>query len=315
MRVGLGNSRGRRRRLSPRSSAVPHNASLSRSHDRVLFPAKCAEKSKVRRRNRLWGSKAAPAGRGEWCGSTRRRVRAALGVRNRDHRDRRKCREDYLVFRQVESPMERGDERGRADGKTGRTDSNRDESATNRSHDDCWANPLEHGYMQRIRVADRAIQTQCLRPTRLQFGQCLQIAACEQNDVMSKPDQFVGQPRNNTLSASVELRRRWPQSKGAICAICMHSPFCEFDWALTPKCRSAQRPDPTVSCGYRRANLNLGSARPILPRRGSESRSVLNQQATAPPEGARGGPRLPSHSTRLRLPQSPAARPAMRGRG
>ena len=76
------------------------------------------------------------------------------------------------------------------------------------------ANSLEHGYMQRIRVADRAIQTQCLRPTRLQFGRCLRIAACEQNDVMSKPDQFVGQPRNNTLGASVELRRNGLSQRG-----------------------------------------------------------------------------------------------------
>src|SRR5262249_60642210 len=33
-----------------------------------------------------------------------------LGVRNRDHRDRRKGREDHLVLRQVKSPVERSDE-------------------------------------------------------------------------------------------------------------------------------------------------------------------------------------------------------------
>src|SRR5262249_42310249 len=60
------------------------------------------------------------------------------------------------------------------------------------------ANALEHGHVQRIRVADRAVQTQCLRPTCLQLGGGLRIAAREQDDVMSERNELVGQPRNDT---------------------------------------------------------------------------------------------------------------------
>jgi len=129
-----------------------------------------------------------------------------LSVRNRDHRDRWKCREDYLVLRQVESAMERGDEWCRLAGKKGE-----------------WiiiemkvqqieivsplANLLEHGHMQRIGIADRAIQTQGFRPTCLEVGRRFRIAAREQDDVMSERDQFVGQPRNDALGASIKLGR------------------------------------------------------------------------------------------------------------
>src|SRR5262249_18303201 len=69
------------------------------------------------------------------------------------------------------------------------------------------ANSLKHGDMQRIRVADRAVKTQCLRPTCLQVGRGLRFAAREQDNVMSERNQFVGQPRNNTLGASIQLGR------------------------------------------------------------------------------------------------------------
>ena len=96
------------------------------------------------------------------------------------------------------------------------------------------ANSLEHGDMQRIRVADRAIKTQCLRPTCLYVGRGLRIAAREQDNVMSERNQFVGQPRNNALGASIKLRRNG-------------------------------------------LNLDLGSARPALPRARSVSCPLLNQ--------------------------------------
>src|SRR5215472_13618934 len=69
------------------------------------------------------------------------------------------------------------------------------------------ANSLKHGDMQRIRVADRAVQTQCLRPTCLQVGRSLRIAACEQDNVMPERNQFVGQPRNNALGSCMEPQR------------------------------------------------------------------------------------------------------------
>src|SRR5262249_18519063 len=76
------------------------------------------------------------------------------------------------------------------------------------------ANSLEHGDMQRIRVADRAVKTQCLRPTCLQVGRGLRIAAREQDNVMSERNQFVGQPRNNALGASIKLRRNGLSQRG-----------------------------------------------------------------------------------------------------
>src|SRR5215471_11672326 len=68
--------------------------------------------------------------------------------------------------------------------------------------------------MQRIRIADRAIYTQGLRPTCLEVGRGLRIAAREQDDVMSKCDQFVAQPRNNTLRASIKLGRNGLSQSG-----------------------------------------------------------------------------------------------------
>src|SRR5499433_3897313 len=67
---------------------------------------------------------------------------------------------------------------------------------------------------QRIRVADRAVKTQCLRPTCLQVGRGLRIAAREQDNVMSERNQFVGQPRNNALGASIKLRRNGLSQRG-----------------------------------------------------------------------------------------------------
>src|SRR6266566_8832825 len=76
------------------------------------------------------------------------------------------------------------------------------------------ANSLEHGDMQRIRIAHRSIQTQGLRPTCLKVGRSLRIAAREQDDLMSERDQFVGQPRNNALGASIKLRRNGLSQRG-----------------------------------------------------------------------------------------------------
>src|SRR5262245_8539834 len=100
-----------------------------------------------------------------------------------------------------------------ADGKTGKTDSNRDEVQQIEIMSSL-ANSLEHGDMQRIRVADRAVQTQCLRPTWLQVGRGLRIAAREQDNVMSERNQLVGQPRNNALGASIKLRRNGLSQRG-----------------------------------------------------------------------------------------------------
>src|SRR5215471_11468325 len=85
-------------------------------------------------------------------------------------------------------------------------------------------NSLQHGDMQRIRVADRAVKTQCLRPTCLQVGRGSRIAAREQDNVMSERNQFVGQPRNNALGASIKLRRNGLSQRGYLCDL--HAQSC-----------------------------------------------------------------------------------------
>ena len=89
--------------------------------------------------------------------------------------------------------MERGDERGRLTGKQ-REWIVIEMKVQQIEIMSLLANSLEHGHMQRIRVADRAIQTQCLRPTYFESGRCLRITACEQDHLMPKRDQFVREP-------------------------------------------------------------------------------------------------------------------------
>ena len=76
----------------PRPSPAEHNAPLDtieRTTDRLIAALGEVEASPARARKFLG---------------------PPLGVRNRNHRDRGKCREDHLMLRQVESAMERGDE-------------------------------------------------------------------------------------------------------------------------------------------------------------------------------------------------------------
>src|SRR5262249_25285169 len=131
-----------------------------------LLRRNAAEKGKVGRLNRLWRQKllrqamvngADPPGAGNG---------PPLGVRNRDHWDRRKGREHHLVLRQVESAMERGDEWCRLTRKQGKriVIEMKVQQIEIMSP---LANSLEHGDMQRIRGADRAFKTKCIRPTCL----------------------------------------------------------------------------------------------------------------------------------------------------
>jgi hypothetical protein len=98
-----------------------------------------------------------------------------------------------LMLRQVKPAMERGDEWCRLTGKQGERivvemEVQQIEIASP------LAISLEHGHVQCIWVADRAVQTQGLRPTCFQVGRSLRIAAREQDDFMPKRDQFVRQP-------------------------------------------------------------------------------------------------------------------------
>src|SRR5262249_38435727 len=71
--------------------------------------------------------------------------------------------------------------------------------------------------------------------------------------------------------------------KGAICAICMHNPVWKSDRAFglcklqLQSLASRAEPGRTAPCGHR-ANLDLRSARPGLPRARSVSCPVLNQE-------------------------------------
>src|SRR5262245_19964850 len=272
-----------------------------------LFRRNAAEKGKVGRRYGLWRQKpfwqavvngADPAGASNG---------PPLGVRNGDHWDRGKGREDHLVLRQVESAMERGDEWYRLTGKQGK-----------------WivikmkvqqieimsplANSLEHGDMQRIRVADRAVQTQCLRPTWLQVGRGLRIAAREQDNVMSERNQFVGQPRNNALGASIKLRRNGLSQRGYLRDL--HAQSClEIRPGFGGNCKASLRAQSRAGRHPTARQRETGLAQ-------SEKRKLSCPQSVGlPPQvGARGGRPLPSHSTRRELLQSSAVGLAMGGR-
>src|SRR5262245_46490058 len=107
-------------------------------------------------------------------------------------------------------------------------DSNRDESATNRSHEIA---------VERARALLYAMHS----------GRGLSHPGVGQHasslaDVCESPlaNKTTSCPSPTSSSANHEITRSVPpyslggmaSVKGAICAICMHSPFCEFDWAL-----------------------------------------------------------------------------------
>src|SRR6266545_1891559 len=116
-----------------------------------------------------------------------------LSVGDRDHRDRGKCREDHLMLRQVKPAMERSDKGYGLTGKQGERIVIEMEVQQIKIVSPL-ANSLEHRHVQCVWVADRAVQTQCLRPTWFQVGRSSRIAACEQDHFMPEGDQFVCQP-------------------------------------------------------------------------------------------------------------------------
>src|SRR5258708_31691508 len=99
---------------------------------------------------------------------------------------------------------------------------------------------------------------------------------------MSERDQFVGQPRNYTLSASIELGRNGLSQRGYLRDLHAQSYLSIRLGLRTLQLQSlAFCADPcwTAPCGYR-VDFNLGSARPSLPRARSVSRSLLSQEAS-----------------------------------
>src|SRR3954454_4968125 len=66
---------------------------------------------------------------------------------------------------------------------------------------------LEHQHMERVGIADRAMEPKRLWPTRLEFGGVAGIAAGEQCDLVAQRDQFLGQPINHTLGSTIQPGR------------------------------------------------------------------------------------------------------------
>src|SRR6516165_3994189 len=100
-----------------------------------------------------------------------------------------------------------------ADGKTGKTDSNRDESATNRNHEP--VGELARAWRHATHSGRGPSRQDAMPSANMPPGwRGLRIAAREQNNVMSECNQFVGQPRNNALGASIKLRRNGLSQRG-----------------------------------------------------------------------------------------------------
>ena len=53
---------------------------------------------------------------------------------------------------------------------------------------------LQHQHVQRVRIADRAVEPQRPRPRRFELRRCARIAAGKQRHVVTERDQFLGQP-------------------------------------------------------------------------------------------------------------------------
>ena len=65
---------------------------------------------------------------------------------------------------------------------------------------------LQHGHVQRVRVADRTVEAQRSRPERFKLRRGARVAACEQRHVMTERDQFLDEPLHDALGPSIELR-------------------------------------------------------------------------------------------------------------
>ena len=102
--------------------------------------------------------------------------------------------------------MQRGDERRRLAGKQ------RERIVVEMEVQDiellCLStHALQHGHVQRVGVAHRAVETQRLRPHRLELCRRPGIPAREQRDVMAERDQLLGQPGDHPFGAAIQPGR------------------------------------------------------------------------------------------------------------
>src|SRR5262249_27415125 len=145
----------------------------------------------------------------------------------------------------------------------------------------------------------------------------LGIATREQDNLMSEPDQFVGQPRNNALRASIKLGRNGLGQRGYLCNLHPIILFAYSSWPCRLRrqaraCRACIQANDTCA-----AIAGTSSARQCETELGrGEKRKLSTRSAGLPPQAAvRDGRRLPSRSTRPRPPQISAARPPTRDQG
>ena len=102
----------------------------------------------------------------------------ALRVGNRDQRDVWKRRKYHLVLRQIEATMQRGDEWSRLAGKY-REGIIIEMKVQQVELFRTAPHAFEHGHVQRIWIPHGAVEAQRARPTRLQLGRGLRVAAGE----------------------------------------------------------------------------------------------------------------------------------------
>jgi hypothetical protein len=111
-----------------------------------------------------------------------------------------------LVLRQVETPVQRGDEGNRLAGEQRKrivVQVKMHEIEIGRAP----MHALEHHYVQGVRVAHRFIVAYRPRPRSVELRLGARVAACEQRHLVTERNQFVGEPVDDALRAAIELRR------------------------------------------------------------------------------------------------------------
>ena len=123
---------------------------------------------------------------------------------------------------------------------------------------------LQHHHVQRVGVADRAVEAQRLRPGRVEFRRGLGIAAGEQRDVVSQAPPV-------------------PRSASAPPVRCRHTAWAEQPPSAEQPARCASHQSP-VSIDVNTAPLAIGTG---MPRSGTFShlRSSLERRALLPHRG------------------------------
>src|SRR5262249_12442807 len=100
-----------------------------------------------------------------------------------------------------------------ADGKTGKTDSNRDESATNRNHE--LVGELARAWRYATHSGRGPSRPDAMLSANMPPGWPRFVnRRSRTRQLMSERNQFVGQPRNNALGASIKLRRDGLSQRG-----------------------------------------------------------------------------------------------------